>query len=128
MASPVPLQAEADPSGGLAVRGISAAGIGDLAARHGIALYSCRVLRAAVCWLASSLAWTWAKVCSEMICGTGTAIQSSSGRGAWLVDVVTGQPVRRGDQHQVQLGQRGVIPEPVQSRARQMPRPGRPTC
>jgi ABC-2 type transport system ATP-binding protein len=31
--------AEADPSGGLAVRGISAAGIGDLAARHRIALH-----------------------------------------------------------------------------------------
>ena len=33
-----------------------------------------------------------------------------------LVDVVAGQPVRRGYQHQVQLGQRRVIAEPVQPR------------
>ena len=46
--------------------------------------YSCRVLRAAHCWLASSLACTWAKISSLTIGGTGTAIQSSSGRGAWL--------------------------------------------
>ena len=33
-----------------------------------------------------------------------------------LVDVVAGQPVRRGHQHQVKLGQRRVIAEPVQPR------------
>jgi hypothetical protein len=42
------------------------------------------VLRAAHCWLASSLACTWAKISSLTTGGTGTAIQSSSGRGAWL--------------------------------------------
>ncbi len=42
------------------------------------------MLRAAVCWLASSLACTWAKASSETIAGTGTVIQSSPGRGAWL--------------------------------------------
>src|SRR5438034_8879235 len=33
-----------------------------------------------------------------------------------LMDVVAGQPVRRGHQDQVQLGQRRVIAEPVQPR------------
>jgi LacI family transcriptional regulator len=42
------------------------------------------VLRNAVRWLVSSLACTWAKISSLTIGGTGTAIQSSSGRGAWL--------------------------------------------
>ena len=46
--------------------------------------YSCRLLHAAVCWLVSSLACTWAKVSSETIGGTGTSIHSSAGRGAWL--------------------------------------------
>ena len=43
------------------------------------------MFRAALCWLASSLAWTWAKVSSGTIGGTGTSIQSSGGRGAWLI-------------------------------------------
>src|SRR6266508_445233 len=34
-----------------------------------------------------------------------------------LVDVVTGQPVGRGDHDQVKLGQRGMVPQPVQTRA-----------
>jgi hypothetical protein len=42
------------------------------------------VLPAALCWLASSSARTWAKASSETIAGTGTVIQSSSGSGAWL--------------------------------------------
>ena len=42
------------------------------------------MLRDAPCWLTSSLACTWAKMSSETIGGTGTAIQSSAGRGAWL--------------------------------------------
>jgi hypothetical protein len=48
------------------------------------------VLRAAVCWLVSSLACTRAKVSSETIAGTATAIQSSCGRGAWLAPGPTG--------------------------------------
>ena len=47
--------------------------------------YSCRVFRAALCWLVSSFAWTWAKISSETTGGTGTAIQSCSGRGAWVM-------------------------------------------
>ena len=48
------------------------------------------MLRKAVCWLVSSLACTWAKMSSLTIAGTGTAIQSSSGRGAWLWPGPTG--------------------------------------
>jgi hypothetical protein len=33
-----------------------------------------------------------------------------------LMDVVAGQPVRRGDHHHVQLGQRRMIAEPIQPR------------
>ena len=36
-----------------------------------------------------------------------------------LVDVVPGQPVRRGHQHYVQLSQRRMIPQPVQPRPAQ---------
>ncbi len=32
-----------------------------------------------------------------------------------LVDVVAGQPVRRGHQDNIQIGQRGMIPQPVQA-------------
>ncbi len=36
-----------------------------------------------------------------------------------LVDIVAGQPVRRGDQDQVQLGQRRMVSQPIQARAAQ---------
>jgi hypothetical protein len=36
-----------------------------------------------------------------------------------LVDVVAGQPVGRGDQHQVKLGHRRVVPQAVQTRPAQ---------
>jgi hypothetical protein len=36
-----------------------------------------------------------------------------------LVDVVAGQPVGCGDQHQVKLGQRRLVPQPVQARSAQ---------
>jgi hypothetical protein len=36
-----------------------------------------------------------------------------------LMDIVTGQPVRRGHQHDVKIGQRRVIAQPVQSRPAQ---------
>ena len=52
--------------------------------------YSCRVFRAALCWLVSSFAWTWAKISAETTCGTGTSIQSCSGRGAWLSPLPAG--------------------------------------
>jgi len=32
-----------------------------------------------------------------------------------LMDVVAGQPVGRGDQHQVELGQCSMVPQPVQA-------------
>jgi hypothetical protein len=36
-----------------------------------------------------------------------------------LMDVVAGQPVRRGNQHQVKLGQCRMVPQPVQARPAQ---------